>query len=502
MNSMKFMRVVLFTLSVFVIFSCGTDDPCDDFICPTGYVCDNGICVDENPSPCNGECPEGFSCVNDLCVENDGMDCGESCPAGFTCVDNECVSTSAATIVISGSITSDVTWSSENFYELAGKVVVENGATLTIEPGTIIKGREGTGSLAAALIVARGSKIEACGTADEPIIFTSVLDNIEIGQKVGTNLSETTNELWGGLIILGAAPISAKDGDTEAQIEGIPGDETYGLYGGSDPMDDSGSLCYVSLRHGGALIGDGNEINGITLGGVGAGTTINNIEVVANLDDGVEFFGGTVSATNVIVTYQGDDAIDLDMNYSGTIKNVMVIHGGPDTDEAFEIDGPENSTHTDGKFLIQDATAIAIDTEKTSGADFKSKAQGTIENSVWIGYKSGKHAAVRASFDTENVCADKSDALTNALAGDLVVANCEFVTDGLTAEEMGRVYIDSSADDATELQACLDGTDYEAVLDAALVAAGNVVATAATKGADRTVFEDWTWSDLKGFLNN
>ncbi len=502
MNLSKNLNAFLFVVLSLAIFSCGNDDPCDGLICPTGFICEDGVCIDEDPTPCNGDCPTGFSCVNEVCVEDATTDCGGSCPEGFTCVDNECVSSSAATIVISGFITSDATWSSDNFYEIAGKVVVDNGATLTIEPGTIIKGREGTGSLAAALIIARGSKIEACGTADEPIIFTSVLDNIEIGQKVGTNLSETNVELWGGLIMLGNAPISASNGDTETQIEGIPGDETYGLYGGNDEMDNSGSLCYVSVRHGGALIGDGNEINGITLGGVGAGTTINNIEVVANLDDGVEFFGGTVSATNVIVTYQGDDAIDIDMNYSGIVKNVMIIHGGSDTDEAFEIDGPENSTFTEGKFLIQDATAIAIDTEKTSGADLKSKAQGTIENSVWIGYGIGKHAAVRASFNTDDSCSDKADAYTNAVAGDLVITNCEFMSDGLTAEEIGRVYIDSKADNATELQACLDGSTHQTVLDGALVAAGNRVVTSATTGADRTAFEGWSWSDIKGFLNN
>ena len=137
--------------------------------------------------------------------------------------------------VVSGQLTGDIDWTADNIYELAGKVVVADGACLNIAPGTIIKGRTGTGSLASALIVARGGKIKAIGTADKPIIFTSVLDNIKIGEKTGTNLSELDREKWGGLIILGRAPISAELGDNISQIEGLPANEDYGLYGGTDP---------------------------------------------------------------------------------------------------------------------------------------------------------------------------------------------------------------------------------------------------------------------------
>ncbi|MGB1152487.1 MAG: hypothetical protein ACPG9B_06980, partial [Schleiferiaceae bacterium] len=111
-----------------------------------------------------------------------------------------------------------------------------------------------------------------------------------------------------GLIVLGYAPISA-DAAT-ALIEGLPANEAYAVYGGTDAADNSGSIQYVSVRHGGTLIGDGNEINGITLAGVGSATVVNNIEVVANVDDGVEFFGGSVSASNIVVWAQGDDAYD------------------------------------------------------------------------------------------------------------------------------------------------------------------------------------------------
>lgn len=218
-----------------------------------------------------------------------------------------------------GAITSNETWTSDKMYKLVGKVVVDAGVTLTIQPGTIIKGEQGTGTLASALVVAQGGKINAVGTASQPIIFTSILDNIQIGGLTGTNLSETDQGLWGGIIVLGYAPISAADGDVLSQIEGVPVSDAFGAFGGNDAADNSGSLAYISIRHGGALIGAGNEINGLTLGGVGSGTSISNIEVVANLDDGVEFFGGTVNASNILVGFHGDDGIDIDMNYSGTV---------------------------------------------------------------------------------------------------------------------------------------------------------------------------------------
>ena len=172
---------------------------------------------------------------------------------------------------VTGVITSSTTWTNDNIYRLNQKVVVEDGVTLTIQEGTIIKGTPGTGSLASALIIARGGKINAVGTPSQPIIFTSSSDNIDVGQTAGTNLDENDRGLWGGLLILGKAPCSFSGDVTELQIEGIPADDTFGLYGGTDAADNSGVLQYVSIRHGGALIGEGNEINGLTLGGVGTG---------------------------------------------------------------------------------------------------------------------------------------------------------------------------------------------------------------------------------------
>ncbi|MGB2315934.1 MAG: hypothetical protein ACPH4M_02910 [Flavobacteriaceae bacterium] len=311
----------------------------------------------------------------------------------FSCSSNDdngsTIGPSEPTVVsVSGSITSNTTWTSSNIYQLNQKVVVQDGATLTIEPGTIIKGSSGTGSLASALVIARGGKLMAEGTATEPIIFTSAADNIALGQTMGTNLDQNDRGLWGGLIVLGNAPCSFS-GDVDAlQIEGIPAEDTWGLYGGNDSEDNSGVIKYVSIRHGGALIGEGNEINGLTLGGVGTGTEIDHVEVVANVDDGIEFFGGTVHASNLLVWAQGDDAIDIDQAYSGTIDNV-VVHLGDASDHAFEVDGPEGTAA--GSFILQNASIFGNSiTENGEYADYRKAATGATNNVFASGFPAGK----------------------------------------------------------------------------------------------------------------
>jgi hypothetical protein len=249
-------------------------------------------------------------------------------------------------VEISANITENATWETGKTYILKSRIAVVDGVTLTIEPGVIVKGEAGTGSNATALIIARGAKIMAEGTADAPIIFTSVADEIEPGMIESPNLEPTITGLWGGLLIMGKAPISVASDNQTAQIEGIPADDPNGTYGGNVADDNSGVISYVSIRHGGSNIGEGNEINGLTLGGVGSGTTIEYIEVVGNQDDGIEWFGGTVNVSHALVWYAGDDAIDTDQSWGGTLDNFVVIAAG---DKCFELDGPEGTlaaTHT------------------------------------------------------------------------------------------------------------------------------------------------------------
>lgn len=301
---------------------------------------------------------------------------------------------------VSGLITTNTTWTANKIWILNNKVVINDGVTLTIEAGTIIKGKEGSGSLASALIVARGGKLNAIGTADKPIIFTSVTDNIKIGEKFGTNLTINDNSHWGGLIMLGKAKGSFSGDVSEFQIEGIPAGDTFGLYGGNDDADNSGQIEYISIRHGGAEIGASNEINGLTLGAVGSGTIIKNIEVYATFDDGIEFFGGTVNVTNAIIWHQGDDGLDIDQGYGGTITNALVIEGNT-SDSATEIDGGEGSFQRG--FTQKNITFIGhLDAPGGKYADFRDEAQGKMEN-VYA-YKFKPTGFVR--LKTDNVAAN------------------------------------------------------------------------------------------------
>ncbi|HET8828592.1 MAG TPA: hypothetical protein VFM79_04590 [Pelobium sp.] len=278
--------------------------------------------------------------------------------------DNDVTPVEETEFRITANITTNTTWETGKVYILGGRIAVTSGTTLTIQPGVIVKGEAGTGANATALIIARGAKIDAQGTASSPIIFTSIADEIMPGEIASPNLDPTTNGLWGGLIVLGNARISA---DAPAiQIDGIPVSDQNGLYGGTNDADNSGIIKYVSIRHGGANIGEGNEINGLTLGGVGSGTVIENVEVIANQDDGIEWFGGSVSVKNAIVWNAGDDAIDTDQSWSGTLDNFIVLTPG---DECFELDGPEGTyeaTHTikNGTVKVGNAEGIAdLDTD-------------------------------------------------------------------------------------------------------------------------------------------
>ena len=273
-------------------------------------------------------------------------------------------------VVIKENISENTTWTSDNVYQLGGRIAVEDGVTLTIEPGTIIKGEAGAGSNATALLVARGGKLMAEGQADAPIIFTSVADEITPedvadGNFGSPNLDPNIDGLWGGVIVLGDAPISASNesGDVnEIQIEGIPTSDANGLYGGNNEAHDAGVIRYISIRHGGANIGAGNEINGLTLGGVGTGTTVENVEVVSNQDDGIEWFGGTVNVKNALVWNVNDDGIDADQSWAGTLDNFMVI---TPAGHNFELDGPEGSM--EAGYTLKNGIVYANSDDRNSG---------------------------------------------------------------------------------------------------------------------------------------
>ena len=250
---------------------------------------------------------------------------------------------------ISGTITTDLTLTRGNLYEIEGRVSVgiDDGlaggsgttAALTIEPGVTLFGNGG----ADYIVVNRGSQIFAEGTATNPIIFTSE-DDVD---GVGTAAERlVANAEWGGLVILGQAPINecatgSVGVDCENIIEGVTAPEA--IFGGNDAGNDSGSLRYVQVKFAGFDIdGMGNELNGISFGGVGSGTEVEYVQVHNNLDDGVEFFGGTVNVKHLVLTGNFDDSMDTDLGWTGAAQFVLILQRDDATDQGdngFELSG-------------------------------------------------------------------------------------------------------------------------------------------------------------------
>ncbi len=375
---------------------------------------------------------------------------------------------SRPTVSVTQNISTNTTWTTGTIYILEGRIAILEGVTLTIQPGVIVKGREGSGSNATALIVARGGKLIAEGTAESPIIFTSVADQILPGEIASPNLDPNVPGLWGGLLVLGKAPISAAT--DEMQIEGIPVSDLNGRYGGSISNDNSGILKYISIRHGGANIGEGNEINGLTLGGVGSETIVENIEIIANDDDGVEFFGGTVNVNNILVWNQFDDGIDTDQAWAGTLDNFIVICG-EGSDHALEIDGPEGTmlaAHT----VRNGSCKGAINAEL---GDFRSGARGMFEKIYFFGFP---------------------DPITGVPAGegDLTLSGTA------TQDNFANGILNFNS---LEIAQANPSTPLSSIfLNGTHVHAQAVTSSTRTVGADKTKFAGWTWAAVNNQLTD
>jgi hypothetical protein len=237
---------------------------------------------------------------------------------------------------VTGDITADTTFTADKDWMLQGVVRVQAGATLTIEQCTKVIGEKAS---LGTLIIEKGGQIDAVGTADEPIVFTSELPP---GDRAAGD--------WGGLVILGDAPINEPGG--MASIEGFTTSETYG---GNTPDDSSGTLSYVRIEFSGVEIAPDNEINGLTLGGVGSGTQIDHIEVRYTLDDCFEFFGGTVNADHLVCFRNQDDGFDMDQGYVGNLQFLFLQQ---DPDHAAEDNGLEcdNDVMNPGVTPVTDPT--------------------------------------------------------------------------------------------------------------------------------------------------
>ncbi len=289
-----------------------------------------------------------------------------------------------AQITVTGDITTNTTWTSNNIYQLTGGFIyVTNNATLTIEPGTLIKGN------ASSLVITRGARIIASGTPSRPIVFTSY-------QPAGSRAAGD----WGGVLILGRAPINDPAGQRLAE-GGI--DPTKGLYGGTDVNDNSGVFQYVRIEFAGVAFQPNNETNGLTCGAVGLGTTIDHVQVSFGGDDSFEWFGGTVNG-KYLVAYRGlDDEFDTDYGFSGRLQFCLSLRDSSLADisgsNGFESDndatGSTNAPLTNA--VISNLTIVGpkrtlsttVNTNYRRAAHLRRSTSQSVYNTIMVGYPTG-----------------------------------------------------------------------------------------------------------------
>lgn len=308
-------------------------------------------------------------------------------------------------------VTANTTWTSDNVYVLQDPVFVKDGAVLTIQPGTVIRGQESTGSgdFPGALIISRGSKINAVGTPTQPIIMTGELDDNVPGMTATAPWNDDENGLtqkWGGLIILGRAYIATNVGGSgtpspnaslDLQIEGLEPFGEYSRYGGGNDDDSSGAVKYLQIRYGGFVLGTANEINGLTLGAVGRGTKISFVEITNNKDDGIEFFGSTVNTKYMIVRNSADDSFDWDEGYRGKGQFWLVVQGSIHTtsdssDKGSECDGGMGDTSQPSSCpTIYNATYVGLGQNlasngKNTALNFRDGTAARFYNSMFVDF--------------------------------------------------------------------------------------------------------------------
>jgi hypothetical protein len=286
--------------------------------------------------------------------------------------------------VFDADITGITCFHSDTVYVLNGFVFVDSGEVLVIQPGTIVKSQPGTGANATALIVSRSGKLFAEGTETAPIIFTALADDVDNPTDLPDDAS--SKGLWGGVVLLGITDVSVA-GDSSF-IEGIPV-ATYGpritygpgtKYTGND-NDNSGVMRYVSIRYPGSVLAPNNEINGLTFGAVGRGTTIDHIEVYYSADDDYEWFGGTVNCYYLVGAFGDDDCFDTDEGYRGIRQFAFEIKDPRWGDRLTENDGGNANCFSCTPYaraVLTNATLIGQGATGSSG--------GTRDRMIWRDY--------------------------------------------------------------------------------------------------------------------
>jgi hypothetical protein len=319
---------------------------------------------------------------------------------------------------VSGEITANTTWTADTTYVLDDLTYVVGGAVLTIEPGTEIRG-SGIGS---ALIVTRGSRLVAEGTAAAPIVFTS---NIDDGLRAPGD--------WGGVALLGAAPVNVD----QPQLEGIEALGARGEYGGADAAHDCGSLSYVRIEFGGFEFSTDNELNGLTLAGCGTGTNIDYVQVHRGSDDGVEIFGGTVDVKHLVISNIQDDSLDWDFGWTGRGQFLVIRHDADTSDAGFEADNGNPATDVTPRSqpTLYNLTLVGGAGSLSPGMVLRRGTWGAIYNAIITGFPvSGVDIRDQLSVDG-----------TVTTPPTLLVANSIFFNNGEGGTEHGDA--DGAGDD-------------------------------------------------------
>ncbi|HZJ19053.1 MAG TPA: multidrug transporter [Pricia sp.] len=279
------------------------------------------------------------------------------------------------TISLSGTYAEDLVLDIANDYIVDGPMIMEAGTTLTIPAGMTIKA-EPTGS-DVYIAITQGARIVAEGNQDAPIIFTSNSDNPRAGD-------------WGGLILLGKAPINSVAGSatSTSEIAGLP-------YGGSAADDDSGILRYVRVQYSGGSADGQSENNAFSFYGVGNGTVVEYVQAFEGKDDGFEFFGGTVNASFVSVLNAQDDSVDWTEGFTGTLTDVYIEHNGTSWDKGIEADGYNSDIGNNSNPLFFSAPNLTNVTIIGKGSD------NTVQDGTAV--ELGSYEAVRLRVGTAGI---------------------------------------------------------------------------------------------------
>ncbi|MCG8605635.1 T9SS type A sorting domain-containing protein [bacterium] len=387
---------------------------------------------------------------------------------------------------------SRVTFDSDTTYILSGAVFVDSAAVLTIEPGTIIKAETGDGNQASALVVTRYGQIFAEGTADRPIIMTSVDDDfsgdIELPSNNPNEERKRGRGRWGGVVVLGRASTNNQTEGGLKEVEGINDiDPVRALYGGTEDDHNSGIIRYVSIRYTGINVGDaaGNEIQGLTLGGVGSGTTIEYVESYRSNDDGFEFFGGTVHTRYLASAFNADDSFDWDEGFRGKHQFWFAIQDRDFAGRTAEMDGatgdefftPFAIPHLSNVTYIGPGLNAAPNGDGDAMLKFRDNTGGFYYNSVFTEYDVGGdpvNGLPGTGFgvdveDIDNTGAKTEDSRKRLEGGDLALRNNIWWSFGLgntldgIAPEASRQFVRDhlAANDNTIADPVLVGVDRD-----------------------------------------